>query len=61
VILENDELGKIKDRGMVSLSNDKGDAQYVLLMDDLKHNLLSVITEISSANGYKNLASSKQL
>jgi hypothetical protein len=26
VILENDELGKIKDRGMVSLSNDKGDA-----------------------------------
>jgi hypothetical protein len=26
VILENDEPGKIKDRGMVSLSNDKGDA-----------------------------------
>jgi hypothetical protein len=41
VILENDELGKIKERGMVSLSNDKGDAQYVLLVDGLKHNLLS--------------------
>jgi hypothetical protein len=41
VILENDEPGKIKDRGMMSLSNDKGDAQYVLLVDDLKHNLLS--------------------
>jgi hypothetical protein len=41
VILENDEPGKIKDRGMVSLSNDKGDAQYGLLVDGLKHNLLS--------------------
>jgi hypothetical protein len=41
VILENDEPGKIKDRGMVSLSNDKGDAQYVLLVDGLKHNLLT--------------------
>jgi hypothetical protein len=41
VILENDEPGKIKDRGMMSLSNDKGDAQYVLLVDDLKHSLLS--------------------
>jgi hypothetical protein len=41
VILENDELGKIKDRGMGSLSNDKGDAQYVLLVDGLKHNSLS--------------------
>jgi hypothetical protein len=41
VILENDEPGKIKDRGMVSLSNVKGDAQYVLLVDGLKHNLLS--------------------
>jgi hypothetical protein len=40
-ILENDEAGKIKDRGMVSLSNDKGDAQYVLLVDGLKHNFLS--------------------
>jgi hypothetical protein len=25
VILENDEPGKIKDRGMMRLSNDKGD------------------------------------
>jgi hypothetical protein len=41
VILENDELGKIKDRGIVSLSNDKGDAQYVLLVNGLKHNSLS--------------------
>jgi hypothetical protein len=41
VILENDELGKIKDRGMVSLSNVKGGSQYVLLVDGLKHNLLS--------------------
>jgi hypothetical protein len=41
VILENDEPGKIKDRGMVSLSNVKGDAQYVLLVDGLKHNFLS--------------------
>jgi hypothetical protein len=41
VILENDEPGKIKDRGMMSLSNDKGDAQYALLVDGLKHNSLS--------------------
>ena len=41
VILENDEPGKIKDRGMVSLSNVKGDAQYVLPVDGLKQNLLS--------------------
>ena len=41
VILENDEPGKIKDGGIMSLSNDKGDAQYVLLVDDLKHNFLS--------------------
>jgi hypothetical protein len=43
VILENDEPGKIKYRGMVSLSNDKGDAQYILLVNGLKHNLLSTI------------------
>ena len=42
VILENDEPGKIKDRGMVSLSNGKGDAQDVLPVDGLKHNLLNV-------------------
>jgi hypothetical protein len=41
VIPENDEPGKIKDRGMMSLSNDKGYAQYVLLVDGLKHNSLS--------------------
>jgi hypothetical protein len=41
VILENDEPGKIKERRMMSLSNDKGDAQYVLLVDNLKPNLLS--------------------
>jgi hypothetical protein len=41
VILENDEPSKIKDRGMVSLSSVKGGAQYVLLVDCLKHNLLS--------------------
>jgi hypothetical protein len=41
LIPENDEPGKIKDRGMMSLSNDKGDAQYSLLMDGLKHNSLS--------------------
>jgi hypothetical protein len=41
VILENDELDKIKDRGMMSLSNDKGDSKYVLLVDGLRHNSLS--------------------
>jgi hypothetical protein len=41
VIPENNEPGKIKDRGMMSLSNDKGDSQYVLLVDGLKHNSLS--------------------
>jgi hypothetical protein len=42
VIFGNDEPGKIKGKGMVSLSNDKGKAQVVLLVDGLKHNLLSV-------------------
>jgi hypothetical protein len=41
MIPENDEPGKIKDRGMMSLSNDKGDAQYSLLVNGLKHNSLS--------------------
>jgi hypothetical protein len=41
VILENDEPSKIKDIGMVSLSNVKGGAQYILLVDGLKKNLLS--------------------
>jgi hypothetical protein len=38
----NDEPGKIKGKGMVSLSNGKGKAQDVMLVDGLKHNLLSV-------------------
>jgi transposase InsO family protein len=38
----NDAPGKIKGKGMVSLSNGKRKAQYVLLVDGLKHNLLSV-------------------
>jgi hypothetical protein len=37
-----DALGKIKGKGMVSLSNGKGKAQDVLLVDGMKHNLLSV-------------------
>jgi hypothetical protein len=39
----NDALGKIKGKGMVSLSNGKGKSQDVLLVDGFKHNLLSVI------------------
>jgi hypothetical protein len=42
VIFENDEQGKIKDKGMVRLSNGKGDSKDDLLVDDLKHNLLSI-------------------
>jgi hypothetical protein len=38
----NDAPGKIKGKGMVSLSNGKGKSQGVLLVDGLKHNLLSV-------------------
>jgi hypothetical protein len=41
-IFGNDALGKIKGKGMVSLSNGKGKAQDVLFVDGLKHNLLSV-------------------
>jgi hypothetical protein len=39
----NDAPGKIKGKGMVSLSNGKGKSQDVLLVYGLKHNLLSVI------------------
>jgi hypothetical protein len=39
VILENDELGKNKDKGMVILSNGKGDSQDDLPIDGMKHNL----------------------
>jgi hypothetical protein len=42
VTFGNDALGKIKGKGMVSLRNGKGKAQDVLLVDGLKHNLLSV-------------------
>ena len=43
VTFGNDAPGKIKGKGVVSLSNGKGKAQDVLLVDGLKHNLLSVI------------------
>jgi hypothetical protein len=42
VAFGNDALGEIKGKGMVSLSNGKGKAQDVLLVDGLKHNLLIV-------------------
>jgi hypothetical protein len=41
VTFGNDELGKIKGKGMVSLSNGKEKSQDVLLVDGLKHNFLS--------------------
>jgi hypothetical protein len=43
VTFGNDAPGKIKSKGIVSLSNGKGKAQDVLLVNALKHNLLSVI------------------
>jgi hypothetical protein len=43
VTFRNDAPCKIKGKGMVSLSNGKGKAQDVLLVDGMKHNLLSVI------------------
>jgi hypothetical protein len=42
VTFGNDATGKIKGKGMVSLSNGKGKAQDVLLVDGMKHNLFSV-------------------
>jgi hypothetical protein len=42
VTFGNNAPGKIKGKGMVSLSNGKGKAQDVLLVVGLKHNLLSV-------------------
>jgi hypothetical protein len=42
VTSRNDALGKIKVKGMVSLSNGKGKAQDVLFVEGLKINLLSV-------------------
>jgi hypothetical protein len=41
VTFGNDAPGKIKGKGMVSLSNGKGKAQDVFFVDGLKHNLLS--------------------
>jgi hypothetical protein len=42
VTFGNDALGKIKGKGMVSLSNGKGKDKDVLFVDGLKHNLLRV-------------------
>ena len=42
VTFGNNAPRKIKGKGMVSLRNGKGKAQDVLLVDGLKHNLLSV-------------------
>jgi hypothetical protein len=57
VMFENDELGKIKDKGMVSLSNVKGDSQDDLLVDDLKHNFL-IISQMCD-RGYEEMFTSK--
>jgi hypothetical protein len=42
VTFGNNAPRKIKGKGMVSFSNGKGKAQYVLFVEGLKHNLLSV-------------------
>jgi hypothetical protein len=42
VTFGNDFLGKIKGKGLVGLINGRSKAQYVLFVDGLKHNLLSV-------------------
>jgi hypothetical protein len=42
VTFGNDAPGKIKGKGIVSLCNGKRKAQYVLLVEYLKHNILSV-------------------
>jgi len=43
VTFGNNAPVKIRGKGMVSLSNEKGKSQDVLFVDGLKHNLLSVI------------------
>jgi hypothetical protein len=43
VTFGNNEPSKIKGKGMVSLSNGKGKAWDVLLVDGMKHNFPSVI------------------
>jgi hypothetical protein len=42
VTFGNDALGNIRGKGIVSLCNRKRNAQDVLFVEDLKHNLLSV-------------------
>ena len=42
VTFGNGAPGKIKGKGMVGFNNGKGKSQYVLFVDGLKHNLLSV-------------------
>jgi hypothetical protein len=42
VTFGNDAPRKVKGKGIVSLSNGKRKAQDVLLVENLKHNLLSV-------------------
>jgi hypothetical protein len=42
VTFGNDAPGKLKGKGMVSLSNGKGKAQDLLFVDGLKHNIISV-------------------
>jgi tRNA(Phe) wybutosine-synthesizing methylase Tyw3 len=42
VTFGNDAPGEVKGKGIVSLSNGKRKAQDVLLVENLKHNLLSV-------------------
>jgi hypothetical protein len=42
VTFGNDAPGKVKGKGIVSLSNGKRKAQDVMLVENLKHNLLSV-------------------
>jgi hypothetical protein len=42
VTFGNDAPGKIKDKGIVNLCNEKRKSQDVLLVGDLKNNLLSV-------------------
>jgi hypothetical protein len=42
VTFGNDAPGKIKGKGIVSLSNGKRKGQDVLFVESLKHNLLSV-------------------
>ena len=42
VTFGNDKAGKIKGKGLVSLNNGRGEAQYVLFVDGLKLNLLNI-------------------